>query len=118
MKQYHGTYRAGEWRVLVRLVGLGVGETRPLTHHVKHSPDGFSWGYTGSGPSELARCLLIDALGEDDPYPGMYHAFKFDNVATWPTEEDWMMTDDEIRAWVEDYDQTAGSGGEVERRGL
>jgi hypothetical protein len=35
-----------------------------LAHHVKHSPTGFSWGYAGSGPSELARCLLIDALGD------------------------------------------------------
>jgi hypothetical protein len=40
----------------------GAGETL-LAHHVRHSPDGFSWGYGGSGPAELARCLLIDALG-------------------------------------------------------
>lgn len=40
---------------------------RPLTHHVKHcierSP--WAWGYGGSGPAELARSLLIDALGDD-----------------------------------------------------
>jgi Family of unknown function (DUF6166) len=41
-----------------QLVGL-------LHHHVRHSPDGFSWGYTGSGPADLARCLLIDALGDE-----------------------------------------------------
>jgi uncharacterized protein DUF6166 len=35
-----------------------------LTHHAKHSPDGFSWGYAGSGPADLARSLLIDALGD------------------------------------------------------
>jgi len=35
-----------------------------LQHLVRHSPDGFSWGYHGSGPAELARCLLIAALGE------------------------------------------------------
>jgi hypothetical protein len=34
-----------------------------LTHHVRHSPDGFSWGYAGSGPADLARCLLIDHYG-------------------------------------------------------
>lgn len=33
---------------------------RALTHHVKHSPTGFEWGYGGSGPAELARCILID----------------------------------------------------------
>lgn len=35
-----------------------------LDHVVKHSPTGFSWGYGGSGPSDLARCLLIDHYGE------------------------------------------------------
>jgi hypothetical protein len=35
-----------------------------LAHHVKRSPTGFGWGYRGSGPAELARCLLIAHLGE------------------------------------------------------
>ncbi|NTY62141.1 DUF6166 domain-containing protein [Mycolicibacterium sphagni] len=35
-----------------------------LPHYVKHSPTGFSWGYAGSGPADLARSLLIDALGD------------------------------------------------------
>lgn len=34
-----------------------------LTHYVRFSVDGFAWGYHGSGPSELARCLLIAVLG-------------------------------------------------------
>jgi hypothetical protein len=38
------------------------GPRRPLRHHVRHSPTGFSWGYGGSGPAELARCVLIDCL--------------------------------------------------------
>jgi hypothetical protein len=36
----------------------------PLPHHVRHSPTGFAWGYGGSGPAELARCILIHALGD------------------------------------------------------
>lgn len=38
---------------------------KPLEHIVRHSPDGFEWGYGGSGPAELARCILIDLLGEE-----------------------------------------------------
>lgn len=34
----------------------------PLKHYMRHSPDGFEWGYAGSGPAELARCILIDCL--------------------------------------------------------
>lgn len=35
-----------------------------LTHHVRHSPTGFEWGYGGSGPADTARCILLDALGD------------------------------------------------------
>lgn len=38
----------------------------PLEHRVvRHSPDGFSWGYGGSGPAELALNLIVDALGAE-----------------------------------------------------
>ena len=48
-----------------RLVVIEInGEVNgPLPHQIKHSPSGFSWGYLGSGPADLARSLLIDALG-------------------------------------------------------
>jgi hypothetical protein len=41
--------------------GVALGQ---LTHHVKHSPSGFAWGYGGSGPADLARCILIAVVGE------------------------------------------------------
>lgn len=37
----------------------------PLRHIRQHSPTGFGWGYGGSGPADLARSMLIDALGAD-----------------------------------------------------
>lgn len=36
-----------------------------LYHHIRHSPDGFQWGYAGSGPAETARCLLLDAVDDN-----------------------------------------------------
>jgi len=36
-----------------------------LPHIAKHSPTGMGWGYCGSGPADLARSLLIHALGDD-----------------------------------------------------
>jgi hypothetical protein len=41
----------------------------PLRHVVRHSPTGLSWGYAGSGPADLARSLLIDALGHQARCP-------------------------------------------------
>lgn len=65
------------------LVGIGssvvvitdADGTRPLRHFMRHSPDGFEWGYAGSGPAELARCLLIDALGLAPLSEGSYETF-------------------------------------------
>lgn len=38
-----------------------------VPHHVTHhSPSGFEWGYGGSGPADLALCLLQDALTRMD----------------------------------------------------
>lgn len=50
---------------------LEAGPKCELRHHVRHSPNGFSWGYFGSGPAELARCLLWDYLGHE-PHPALY----------------------------------------------
>jgi hypothetical protein len=36
-----------------------------LRHYVKHSPDGFSWGFAGSGPADTARSLLLAALADN-----------------------------------------------------
>jgi len=48
-----------------RLVVVVVdGDASPLPHRVKHSPTGMSWGYHGSGAADLARSLLIHALGD------------------------------------------------------
>jgi hypothetical protein len=49
--------------VTVTAYDLASNWSEPLRHVVKHSPAGFEWGYEGSGPADLARCLLIDVLG-------------------------------------------------------
>ncbi len=58
---YVGYSENDRWTVVVRGAD---GRERPLKHHVRHSPDGFAWGYGGSGPAELARCILIDYFGD------------------------------------------------------
>lgn len=41
-----------------------------------HSPDGFEWGYTGSGPSQLALAICADFLQDDAMAQAVYHTFK------------------------------------------
>lgn len=60
-----------------------------------HSPDGFAWGYGGSGPSQLSLAILCDHFGDDAKALRLYQDFKFFRIA--PEESDrWQITSDEI----------------------
>lgn len=50
-----------------------------------HSPDGFAWGYGGSGPAQLALAILLIYLPQEDAV-SIYQTFKFNEVAKWPKE--------------------------------
>lgn len=63
-----------------------------------HSPTGFSWGYHGSGPAQLALALLADATGLDDQALSHYQQFKHEVVSRWPAE--WTITAKEINDWL------------------
>ena len=45
-----------------------------------HSPDGFSWGYGGSGPAQLALAIMLKLTGKPDGY----QKFKWDVIAKIP----------------------------------
>lgn len=85
-KTYQGIRRPDGLHVVVN-----NGKTlTPLKHHVRHSPTGFECGYGGSGPSDLARCILIDHLDRhylaerESVVPGVdrhYQDFKTEVVA-------------------------------------
>ena len=49
-----------------------------------HSPDGFNWGYGGSGPAQLALAIMLELTGE----PGKYQEFKYAFIAGLPQNTD------------------------------
>lgn len=53
-----------------------------------HSPDGFSWGYAGSGPSQLALAIMLKLTGKSDGYQN----FKFNVIAKLPFGKDFKIT--------------------------
>lgn len=69
-----------------------------LKHRVRHSPTGFSWGYPGSGPADLARSILWDFIGAE-PTPGLYQDFKFQFVSVWGDE--WEIRGCQIQDWLD-----------------
>jgi hypothetical protein len=79
----------------VEYVGMRVDETPVvlnLTEHerltpnrsldlVRHSPAGFDWGYTGSGPSQLACALLLDYSNDETVAQQHYIQFRNEVVS-------------------------------------
>jgi len=66
------------------MVAAPDGNEEPLDPRAdlrNHSPDGFNWGYGGSGPAQLALALLADALGDDAKAQAFYQDFKFKVIA-------------------------------------
>lgn len=67
-----------------------------------HSPDGFAWGYYGSGPSQLALAILIEEFDKQFAEQ-FYQDFKTKCIANLPNKEDtkgqaiWVLTSKDIR---------------------
>jgi hypothetical protein len=63
--------------------------TRSQTYN-NHSPDGFNWGYGGSGPAQLALAVCLELWdvkrkrGYDYEFNFDYQAFKFKYIAALP----------------------------------
>ena len=72
---------------------------------VFHSPDGFEWGYCGSGPADFALNILSLYIGQEAAEEGgLYQRFKEDFIAQLPEEGETIKRDD-ILAWLEQYGQ-------------
>ena len=66
---------------------------RPLSpadsqKYYNHSPDGFNWGYCGSGPAQLALAIMLHLTGN----AGNYQSFKQSVIATLPMGKDFDIT--------------------------
>jgi hypothetical protein len=58
-----------------------------------------AWGYTGSGPADLARSLLAHFLGGHvAPHPRIYQRFKSVVIASLPRNHDWRLTSEDVQA--------------------
>ncbi len=65
-----------------------------------HSPDGFAWGYAGSGPAQLALALAADVLGDDQRAVRIHQALKEELVARWPQDHHWQIGEQAVRSII------------------
>lgn len=109
MRVYSGVrLSSGSCRVYVEVAGQNP--RKRLRHRTAggHSPTGFEWGYAGSGPAELARAIVKDVTGEDEPNPRVYQQFKARVVQH--LTDGWVLTEDEVKRVLAEIDQ------EIEQR--
>lgn len=69
---------------------------------VNHSPDGFSWGYAGSGPAQLAFAILLEVVGAEKAKKH-YQDFKDEFIVPLDIDSDFIIEVD-IEKWIEDYE--------------
>ena len=64
-----------------------------------HSPDGYEWGYGGSGPSQLALAIMLEVTNDDRKALSLYYDFKYDVIAGLADEE-WILPLKQIERWI------------------
>jgi len=79
------------------------------TKLVNHSPDGFMWGYNGSGPAQCSFMILFTFFAKVKGYGRdrairetrkLYQDFKFRIIGKLSSDEDFMLPAFEIEHWI------------------
>ena len=113
----------------VRVVENNV--SRLLAHYGLHSPSGFSWGYSGSGPAETALNILADYFGEHETITLkdiktsqkaqrkfralrrtangelLYQVFKRQVIAGFAKDKSWRYTENDLCQWLARFPEIA-----------
>ncbi|MBA7641250.1 hypothetical protein ES703_48926 [subsurface metagenome] len=67
-----------------------------------HSPNGFNWGYEGSGPAQLALGVLLELLPQEKAVD-LHQEFKREVIAAL-VKDDFRVSMD-LRPWLEEKEQ-------------
>lgn len=63
-----------------------------------HSPDGFAWGYSGSGPAQLALAILIEYTEDWNDAIRLHQQFKNDIIAG--LKGDFELDENAVKVWL------------------
>ena len=95
MKRYEGQRT---WRGVD--VTVNGNPLNPRLDLRNHSPNGFEWGYCGSGPAQLALAILADHLANDEQALDFYQRFKWTVIAELP-KRGWTLTSAQVEESLE-----------------
>ena len=70
-----------------------------FTDLVNHSPDGFEWGYGGSGPSQLAFAIIYQETGNLKTARNCYQQFKREIIQNFK-HDSWVLREGVVDEWL------------------
>ena len=65
---------------------------------INHSPDGFAWGYGGSGPAQLSLAILLYFCTKEIAL-SFYQSFKWTVIAALPSG-DFELPVEAVKNWI------------------
>lgn len=98
MRTYQGLRTDKGCVVTVRDNGGNGTKLPPRNDLINHSPDGFEWGYAGSGPAQLALAILADHLCDDRLADRWHQRFKAHFVQNF-SGDSWRLSQRDIAEW-------------------
>ena len=102
MKIYMGVNTGPGPQDVVVFYADGSHQTHPLRHVVRHSPDGFQWGYGGSGPADLALSILHDCFLNTVLIEKHYQTFKREFIE--PVDRQLYIKESDILLWMSEQE--------------
>ena len=67
-----------------------------------YSPDGFNWGYAGSGPAQLALAILLEVTGDEAKALAHYHDFERQVIVSITSQTtNWEIKEQKIITWLQ-----------------
>ena len=80
---------------------------------LNHSPCGYEWGYTGSGPAQLSLAILLVYLPTNIAVE-LHQGFKEDIISKFEIDRGWEMECSEVKDWIK-KNITTEQAGEMEK---
>ena len=79
---------------------------RPLSPNASlavrdHSPNGFAWGYGGSGPAQTALAVLLATGARRETVTALYQEYKWEVIARLGNQDGFVLLGKDIINWLE-----------------
>lgn len=99
MKWYVGYKNGFNFDVCVHINDRNY-KLNPCYELVNHSPDGFAWGYNGSGPAQLALAICVDVTQDENKAMKVYQKFKEQVIASLNMSEGFRISEKEVEKHI------------------